>query len=94
MIRFRPRWRVFLAWVALAALITASTLLTMRHRSPDVISGYAFAVGAYYVGLALGKRITDWLGDADGPISVPWWPGELPRRLHRRLSRHVGANLG
>jgi hypothetical protein len=94
MIRFRPRWRVLLTWIALAALITASTLLTMRHRSPDLISGYMVAVGAYYAGLALGRRITDWLGDADDPIDAPRWPFELRRRLHRRLSRHAGANLG
>jgi len=87
MIRFWPRLRVFLAWIALAALITASTLLTMRHRSPDLISGYMVAVGAYYGGLYLGRRVTAWLGDADGPIEAPRmpfdWRGRIPRRFAR-----------
>lgn len=91
MIRFRPRPRVFLAWIALAALITASTLLTMRHRSPDVISGYLVAVGAYYAGLYLGRRVTGWLGDADGPIVVPRLPFHLRGRVPRRFARDSSA---
>jgi hypothetical protein len=91
MIRFRPRLRVFLAWIALAALITASTLLTMRHRSPDMISGYMVAVGAYYTGLYLGRRVTAWLGDADGPILAPRLPLKLRSRFPRRLARDSRA---
>jgi hypothetical protein len=90
MIRFRPRLRVFVAWIGLAALITASTLLTMRHRSPDLISGYAVAVGAYYMGLYLGRRVTAWLGDAEDPIRAPRWPYDLRVRIARRLARNEG----
>lgn len=71
MIRFRPRLRVFFTWVILAALITVSTVTTRRHNMPDLISGYVMAVGMYYVGLRLGSRITNWLGDEDDPIHLP-----------------------
>jgi hypothetical protein len=91
MIRFRPRLRVFLAWIALAALITASTLLTMRHRSPDLISGYLVAIGACYAGLYLGRRVTAWLGDADGPIVAPRLPLRVRGRFPRRLARDSRA---
>jgi len=91
-IRYRPRPRVFITWVMLAALICASTLLTMRHNSPDLISGYLFAVGGYYAGVYLGGRATDWLGDGDGPIVVPDLPLRLHRRLRQRLDR-LGARL-
>ncbi len=86
-IRWRPRPRVLVTWVALAALICASTLLTMRHNSPDLITGYLFAVGGYYAGVYLGGRITDWLGDEDSPIVVPQLPLRLHRRLRQRLER-------
>jgi membrane-associated phospholipid phosphatase len=81
-IRFRPRWRVLWFWVILAALICASTLATMRHNSPDVITGYLVAVGAYYTGVALGERVTDWLGDENDPVMVPGFVGRVQRRLH------------
>ncbi len=93
MIRWRPRPHVFVAWVTLAALICASTLLTMRHNSPDLISGYFFAIGGYYAGVYLGGRVTDWLGDEDGPIVLPEPTLRLQRRLRQRLQR-LGARLG
>ena len=71
MIHFRPRKRVFIFWTLLAALISASALLTMRHNSPDLIAGYLVAVGAYYVGLYAGDRITQWLGDEECPVILP-----------------------
>jgi membrane-associated phospholipid phosphatase len=71
MIRFRPRQRVFWFWVILAALITASALLTRQHHSPDLIAGYAMAIVAYRVGLFLGERVTIWLGDEDDPAVAP-----------------------
>jgi len=86
-IRFRPTRRVFLTWVTLGALVSASTLLTMRHNSPDLISGYLFAVGGYYSGLFLGGRVTDWLGDGEGPIVLPPLTLRLQQRIRRRLSR-------
>jgi membrane-associated phospholipid phosphatase len=86
MIRFRPRLRVFWVWTTLAALICASTLLTMRHNSPDVITGYMVAVSAYYIGLWLGARVTARLGDADAPIAVPVLERYIPHRLRRRLN--------
>jgi hypothetical protein len=80
-IRFRPKRGVFVAWVTLAALISASALLTMRHNSPDLIAGYGVAVGAYYGGLALGARVTACLDDAGAPpLTLP-----LPQRARRRL---------
>lgn len=90
-IRFRPTRRVFLTWVTLGALISASTVLTMRHNSPDLISGYLFAVGGYYAGLFLGGRVTDWLGDAGGPIVLPELTLRLQRGIRRRLSRHIST---
>ncbi len=86
-IRFRPQRRVFLTWVTLGTLISASTVLTMRHNSPDLITGYLFALGGYYGGLYLGGKVTDWLGDADAPIMVP----EPALRFKRRVRRHLNA---
>lgn len=84
MIRYRPRPRVFWFWTTLATLICASTLLTMRHNSPDLIAGYALAVVAYYVGVALGQRVTAALGDANAPVEVPVLSRLLQRRQRRR----------
>lgn len=84
-IRFWPRPRVFWTWVTLAALISASTLLTQRHNSPDAITGYLVAVGAYYAGVWLGARITAWLGDEHGPIVMP--PARVGARLRRRIAK-------
>ncbi len=86
-IRFRPTRRVFLTWVTLGTLISASTVLTMRHNSPDLISGYLFAVSGYYAGLYLGGRVTDWLGDGDDPIVLPELTLRLQQGIRRRLSR-------
>ncbi|NLX11772.1 MAG: phosphatase PAP2 family protein [Chloroflexi bacterium] len=72
MIRFRPRPRVFWVWTTLAALISASALLTRQHHSPDLIAGYLTAAGAYYAGLWLGERVTAWLGDEHSPLIAPW----------------------
>lgn len=80
-IRYRPRRRVFWLWVILASLICASTLITMRHNSPDLIGGYLVAIGAYYAGVVLGARITDTLGDEDEPVMVPGYVGKLHRRF-------------
>ncbi|GEM_PF-348142 len=80
-IRFRPRWRVLAVWATLATLISASTVLTARHNTPDVITGYALAVLAYYVGLWLGRTVTEALGDADVPPPNPPWRRWLQRRL-------------
>ncbi len=80
-IRFRPRWRVLAVWATLATLITASTVLTARHNTPDVITGYALAVLAYYAGLWLGRVVTEALGDADAPPPNP----PLRRWVRRRL---------
>jgi len=88
MIRYRPRPRVFWLWVTLGALITASTLLTLRHNSPDLIGGYVVAVGAYYGGLWLGARVTDRLGDELAPIPAP----PLLPRVRRRLARVLGPD--
>lgn len=91
MIRFRPRRRVFVVWVALAVLISASALLTKRHNSPDLLAGYAVAVGAYYVGSALGARITAWLNDDDHPVILPIFDWRIaphppvPRRRRQRV---------
>ncbi|MCL4238657.1 MAG: phosphatase PAP2 family protein [Anaerolineae bacterium] len=86
-IRFRPTRRIFLVGVAMGALISASTVLTMRHNSPDLISGYLFAVGGYYGGLFLGGRVTDWLGDGEEPIALPPLTLRLQQRIRRRLSK-------
>lgn len=88
MILYRPRPRVFWLWVTLGTLITASTLLTLRHNAPDLVGGYAMAVGAYYLGLYLGARATNWLGDADAPIPAP----PLLPRVRRRLARVLGPD--
>jgi len=87
MIRYRPRPRVFWFWTTLAALISASTLMTMRHNSPDLIAGYVLAVVAYYVGVSLGQRVTDALGDAHLPIVIPG----LSRLFQRRERRRAGS---
>lgn len=84
-IRFKPTRRVFVIWVTLGTLITASTLMTMRHNSPDLITGYLFALGGYYGGLYLGGKVTDRLGDADAPITVPEPALRIQRRVRRRL---------
>ncbi len=85
MIRFRPQKRSFLAWTALAASISASALLTRQHRSPDLIAGYMMAVAAYWMGLYLGQRVTEWLKDEDQPIvlDIPECLGG-PRRERRK----------
>ena len=83
-IRFKPRLRVFLLWTTLATLITASTVLTARHNTPDVITGYALAVLAYYAGLWLGRTFTDALGDAETPPPHP----PLRRWLRERWQTH------
>lgn len=98
MIRFRPRRRVFWTWVTLGTLVTASTLLTRRHNSPDLIAGFVVAVFAYYVGVWLGARITAWLDDEDSPIVLPdaltrYIPRHLRHRLRRRLARRAGAGM-
>jgi membrane-associated phospholipid phosphatase len=85
MIRFRPRPRVLWTWVTLAALISASTLLTQRHNSPDVITGYLVAVGAYYASVRLGAWITARLGDVRGPIVMP--PARFGARLRQRVAK-------
>lgn len=82
-LNYRPRPRTFWLWTTLAALISASALLTMRHNSPDIILGYVTAVIAYYVGLWLGAQVTRALGDADDPIRLPVW---IPPWLLRWLS--------
>ncbi|MBN1678988.1 MAG: phosphatase PAP2 family protein [Anaerolineae bacterium] len=92
MIRFRSQPRVFWGWVTLAALISASALLTMRHNSPDLIAGYLMAVFAYYAGLHLGARFTAWLGDEHDPMIAPPWPDWLPRRS-RWSRRDVSTDL-
>jgi membrane-associated phospholipid phosphatase len=94
MIRFRPRPRVFCFWVTLAALICASTLLTMRHNSPDLIAGYLVAVGAYYTGSSLGESLTDLLGDENDPVVVPGRVGRMHQRLraYRRARRRIKAD--
>ncbi len=95
-IRFRPRMRTFWFWTTLAALISASALLTMRHNTPDIILGYITAVGGYYAGVWLGARTTAALGDAHAAIALPGWiPAWLPRwladipRLPRRRAREL-----
>lgn len=85
MIRFRPIPRVFWTWVALATLISVSTLLTQRHNSPDLITGYLVAVGAYYAGLRLGAWVTARLGDEHGPIVMP--PARVGARLRQRVAK-------
>lgn len=95
MIRFRPRPRVFWTWVPVAALICASTLTTMRHNSPDLLTGYLVAVIAYYGGVALGGRVTDHLDDDNDPIVVPGRAGRLHRRIvsyRHLLRRRVSAD--
>jgi len=86
-IRYRPRPRVFGLWVLLGALISASTVLTQRHNLPDLITGYAMAVAAYYAGLWLGERVTQRLGDAEQAYPIPLGPlGRRVRRLRARLT--------
>lgn len=85
MIRLRPRPRVFLVWVLLGALISASTVLTQRHNLPDLITGYLMAVAAYYFGLWLGERVTERLGDAAEAYPMPLGP--LARRMRRVRAR-------
>lgn len=87
-IRFRPRQWVFWVWVTLATLISASTLMTQRHNSPDLITGFAVAVGAYYAGIYLGDRLTAWLGDEHGPILLPAWAPFQRRRMARARNTH------
>jgi membrane-associated phospholipid phosphatase len=82
MIRFRPRPRVFWTWTTLAALISASALLTRQHHSPDLIAGYLMAIFAYWGGLRLGARLTAWIGDENAPVTVP-----IQRWKARRASR-------
>ena len=84
-IRHRPHPRVFWTWVTLATLITCSALLTMRHNSPDIIAGYAVAVGAYYAGTHLGARLTAHLGDADALYTMPalGWVRRSRARIRR-----------
>lgn len=82
MIRFRPIPRVFWTWATVGTLVTVSALLTRQHHSPDLIAGYAVAIGAYYAGLALGARVTAWLGDEAAPVEMPLGP--LVRRRARR----------
>ncbi len=85
-IRFKPRRGVFLVWTTLAALIAASTVLTARHNTPDVITGYALAVFAYYAGLWLGRTVTNALGDAEAPPPNP----PLRRWMRRQWeTRHL-----
>lgn len=81
MIRFRPKPGVFGVWVLLGALISASTVLTQRHNLPDLITGYLMAVAAYYIGVRLGERITQRLGDADKAYPMPI--GRIGRRVRR-----------
>jgi membrane-associated phospholipid phosphatase len=81
MIRFRPRARTFGLWTALAALISASALLTRQHHSPDLITGYLMAIFAYYVGLWAGEYVTERLDDEHAPVVAPSW------RLIRRAER-------
>ncbi|WP_162909533.1 phosphatase PAP2 family protein [Aggregatilinea lenta] len=82
MIRFRPNSRSFITWTIMGALVTVSALLTRQHHSPDLIAGYAVAVGAYYAGLALGERATFRLGDEAVPLEMSFGP--LARRLRTR----------
>lgn len=87
MIRWRPQKRVFAFWATLATLIIASTLLTQRHNTPDAITGYAVAVGAYYAGCGLGARVTAVLGDEDTPITLSALTRRVQTRLRRRSAR-------
>ena len=82
MIRFRPNLRSFVTWTIMGTLVTVSALLTRQHHSPDLIAGYAVAVGAYYAGLAIGARVTARLGDEAAPVEMP--RGPLARRLRAR----------
>ncbi len=96
MIRFRPRPRVFIVWVTLGTLISASTLMTMRHNSPDLITGYLLALLAYSVGLWLGEWVTALLGDEHAPIQRPSLASlgirrRAPRRLRRPRLRRVSV---
>jgi len=84
MIRFRPRPRVFWVWTALGTLITVSTLATLRHNSPDLITGFMVAVVMYYVGVYVGGRVTDALGDDHEQIELPGYLGVLHRRRQDR----------
>jgi len=88
MIRWRPQKRVFVFWSTLAALIVASTLLTQRHNTPDLISGYLVAIGAYYAGCWAGARVTAALGDEDAPIEL----SAFTRRVQIRLRRRAGVD--
>lgn len=80
MIRFRPRARVFWLWSLLAALISASALLTRRHNVLDIVAGYAMAAGGYYAGVWIGARITAALGDAGVPPPASLWRLRWGRR--------------
>jgi membrane-associated phospholipid phosphatase len=71
LIRFRPTPQIFWRWTTIATLIMASALLTRRHHSPDLITGYAVAVGAYVAGLRLGAWVTHQLGDEHYPFEAP-----------------------
>ncbi len=98
MIHFQRRKRVFVFWTLLATLISASALLTMRHNSPDLIAGYLVAVGAYYLGLYLGDKITRWLDDEEDSVILPLldWrissrKSQVPRRSTRTRARDLSA---
>jgi membrane-associated phospholipid phosphatase len=89
MIRFRPNPRSFITWTIMGTLVTVSALLTRQHHSPDLIAGYAVAVGAYYAGTALGARATARLGDENAPIEVRYGP--MMRRLRARRTMSPAA---
>jgi hypothetical protein len=92
MIRWRPQKRVFVFWSTLATLIVASTLLTQRHNTPDLISGYLVAVAAYYAGCWLGARVTARLSDEDAPIALSAFTRRVQDRLRRRSARRAGVD--
>ncbi len=96
MIRFRPTQRTFWIWTGLGTLITVSTLTTMRHNSPDLITGFMVAVVMYYAGVYLGGRLTDALADDDDPIRLPGWLGRaydwwMIRREAAKCRQRVGT---
>ncbi|MDO8578844.1 MAG: phosphatase PAP2 family protein [Dehalococcoidales bacterium] len=53
--RWKPKWR--LVWLAGAALILASTLLTRQHYVLDMAAGITVASMAYFIGRFVGKRL-------------------------------------